>query len=81
MNFRMPEPGKGLLFDGDVTKDYLTKIVDYVSALGYKLYAAEEDVKKFLELSTKNKASVEVIEFPTKTNVLCETRSTTSEVS
>lgn len=52
MNFRMPEPGEGLLFGGDVTKDYLTKIVEYVSPLGYKLYAAGNDVKKFLESST-----------------------------
>jgi len=57
--------------------------IEYVSPLGYKLYAAEKDVKKFLESSTKNKVSVEVIEFPPKTNVLCEmfSRSTTSEVS
>jgi carbamoyl-phosphate synthase large subunit len=40
--------------------------IDYVSPLGYKLYAAEKDVKKFLESSTKNKVSAEVIEFPTK---------------
>lgn len=66
MNFRMPEPGEGLLFGGDITKDCLTKIVDYVSPLGYKLYAAEKDVKKFLESSTKNKVSVEVTEFPTE---------------
>lgn len=52
------------MFGGDIIKDYL-KIVDYVSSLGYKLYAAEKDVKKFLESSTKNKVSVEVIEFPT----------------
>jgi carbamoyl-phosphate synthase large subunit len=64
VNFRMPEPGEGLLFGGDVTKDYLTKIVDYVSPLGYKLYAAEKDVKKFLESSTKNNVSIEVIEYP-----------------
>jgi carbamoyl-phosphate synthase large subunit len=66
MNFRVPEPGEGLLFGGDITKDCLTKIVDYISPLGYKLYAAEKNVKKFLESSTKNKVSVEVIEFPTR---------------
>ncbi|TVY49302.1 Carbamoyl-phosphate synthase arginine-specific large chain [Lachnellula occidentalis] len=66
MNFRMPEPGEGLLFGGDITKESLTKIVDYLSPLGYKLYAAEPEVKKFLESSAKNNVSVEVIEFPTE---------------
>ncbi|TVY81827.1 Carbamoyl-phosphate synthase arginine-specific large chain [Lachnellula suecica] len=66
MNFRMPEPGEGLLFGGDVSKDSLTKIVDYLSPLGYKLYAAEKEVKTFLESSAKNNVSVEVIEFPTE---------------
>jgi len=66
MNFRMPEPGEGILFGGDVSKDALTKIVDYLSPLGYKLYAAEKEVKTFLEKTAKNDISVEVIEFPTE---------------
>ncbi|TVY92667.1 Carbamoyl-phosphate synthase arginine-specific large chain [Lachnellula willkommii] len=66
MNFRMPEPGEGLLFGGDITKESLIKIVDYLSPLGYKLYAAEPEVKTFLESSAKNNVSVEVIEFPTE---------------
>lgn len=65
MNFRMPEPGEGLLFGGDVTKSALTSIVDYLSPLGYKLYAAEPEVKAFLESSAKGDITVEVIEFPT----------------
>lgn len=64
MNFRMPEPGEGLLFGGDVSKNSLAKIVDYLSPLGYKLYAAEPEVKKFLESTAKGNVSVEVIEFP-----------------
>jgi len=66
MNFRMPEPGEGILFGGDVSKTSLTKIVDYLSPLGYKLYAAEKEVKTFLEKTAKNDVSVEVIEFPTE---------------
>ncbi|KAM4059497.1 carbamoyl-phosphate synthase L chain, ATP binding domain-containing protein [Hirsutella rhossiliensis] len=65
MNFRMPEPGEGLLFGGDVSKTWLTQVADYVAPLGYKLYAASKDVKKFLESSCKHNVSVEVIEFPT----------------
>ncbi|KAI9745230.1 MAG: carbamoyl-phosphate synthase (glutamine-hydrolyzing) cpa2 [Claussenomyces sp. TS43310] len=64
MNFRMPEPGEGLLFGGDISKSALVKIVDYLSPLGYKLYAAEEEVKAFLEANAKNDVSVDVIEFP-----------------
>lgn len=65
MNFRLPEPGEGLLFGGDVTKKTLANIVDYVSPLGYKLYAAEQEVKEYLESTAKNNVSVEVIAFPT----------------
>ena len=66
MNFRMPEPGEGLLFGGDVSKNSLVAIVDYLSPLGYKLFAAELEVKKFLESSAKGNVSVELIEFPTE---------------
>lgn len=64
MNFRMPEPGEGLLFGGDVSKPWLTQVVDYVSPLGYKLYAATPEVKAFIESSSKHQVEVEVIEFP-----------------
>ncbi|CAL3963999.1 hypothetical protein PZA11_001468 [Diplocarpon coronariae] len=66
MNFRMPEPGEGLLFGGDVSKPSLINIVDYLSPLGYKLYAAEQEVKEFLESTAKNNVKVDVIEFPTE---------------
>ncbi|KAL8927665.1 MAG: hypothetical protein Q9172_001294 [Xanthocarpia lactea] len=64
MNFRVPEPGEGLLFGGDTTKPELTAIVDYLQPLGYKFYAANATVKKHLESSAKNSIVVEVIEFP-----------------
>ena len=65
MNFRLPEPGEGLLFGGDITKTTLANIVDYVSPLGYKLYAAEQEVKEYIESTAKNNVTVEVIAFPT----------------
>ncbi|RCI15625.1 hypothetical protein L249_3355 [Ophiocordyceps polyrhachis-furcata BCC 54312] len=65
MNFRMPEPGEGLLFGGDVSKKWLTQVIDYVAPLGYKLYAASQDVKRFIESTSRDKVAVEVIEFPT----------------
>ena len=64
MNFRMPEPGEGLLFGGDENMTELPKIVDYVSPLGYKLYAASPAVKEWLESATKGNVTVEVVEFP-----------------
>ncbi|KAL8820127.1 MAG: hypothetical protein Q9223_001577 [Gallowayella weberi] len=64
MNFRMPEPGEGLLFGGDTTKPELTAIVDYVQPLGYKFYAANATIKEHLESTAKNGVTVEVIEFP-----------------
>ena len=65
MNFRLPQPGEGLLFGGDVETPDLAKIVDYLNPLGYKLFAANDEVKQHLESQSKDgSVSVEVIEFP-----------------
>lgn len=64
MNFRMPEPGEGLLFGGDTTKTELSGIVNYLHPLGYKLFAASSAVKAHLELTAMDSVSVEVIAFP-----------------
>ncbi|KAF2151981.1 carbamoyl-phosphate synthase large subunit [Myriangium duriaei CBS 260.36] len=65
MNFRLPQPGEGLLFGGDVSQPYLAQIVDFLNPLGYKLFAANDKVKSFLESSSKDDSvKVEVIEFP-----------------
>ncbi|KAI1946491.1 carbamoyl-phosphate synthase (glutamine-hydrolyzing) cpa2 [Ophidiomyces ophidiicola] len=65
MNFRMPEPGEGLLFGGDTnTLTELPRIVDFVHPLGYKLFAASTNVKEYLEKATKSDIDVQVIEFP-----------------
>lgn len=63
MNFRMPEPGEGLLFGGDISKPELAEIVHYLNPLGYKLFAASPEIKEHLE-STKDGITIEVIEFP-----------------
>ncbi|KAI5304536.1 carbamoyl-phosphate synthase (glutamine-hydrolyzing) cpa2 [Ascosphaera pollenicola] len=65
MNFRLPEPGEGILLGGDLASIELPKIADYLSPLGYKFYAASPEIKKFVETSVKEPISVEVIEFPT----------------
>lgn len=63
MNFRLPQPGEGLLFGGDTESGYLVQIAKYLHPLGYKFYAANNDVKEVLEKNTEG-VSVEVIEFP-----------------
>lgn len=63
MNFRVPQPGEGLLFGGSTERDDLAKIVNHLKPLGYKLYAANNQVKEYLEKHTDG-AVVEVIEFP-----------------
>ncbi|WPH02297.1 carbamoyl-phosphate synthase large subunit [Acrodontium crateriforme] len=67
MNFRLPLPGEGLLFGGDVSTPDLGAIVAYLHPLGYKLFAANETVKAHLESasSTAGPITVDVIEFPT----------------
>ncbi|KAL9128253.1 MAG: hypothetical protein Q9217_003043 [Psora testacea] len=64
MNFRVPEPGEGLLFGGDTDMKELPAIVNYLNLLGYKLFAASPDVKEYLESTAESDVSVEVIEFP-----------------
>jgi len=61
MNFRVPEPGEGILLGGSTELPELPKIVEYLQPLGYKFYAANEAVKRHLE---KSGATVEVVEFP-----------------
>ncbi|EXJ56987.1 carbamoyl-phosphate synthase arginine-specific large chain [Cladophialophora yegresii CBS 114405] len=62
MNFRMPEPGEGILLGGSTELPELPKIVEYLQPLGYKFYAASKGVKDHL---AKSGASIEVIEIPT----------------
>lgn len=64
MNFRVPEPGEGLLFGGDVKTGTLSKIADLLYPLGYKFYAASPEVKEHLQSTSKHDLSVQVIEFP-----------------
>jgi carbamoyl-phosphate synthase large subunit len=63
MNFRMPEPGEGLLFGGDTSTGELAQIVRYLNPLGYKLFAVNDEVKTTLESAVKG-AAVTVLEFP-----------------
>lgn len=64
MNFRMPEPGEGLLLGGDPTKSELSEIVNYLSPLRYRFFAASPVIKAHLESTSRDKISVEVIDFP-----------------
>ncbi|GJC92236.1 carbamoyl-phosphate synthase [Colletotrichum higginsianum] len=61
MNFRMPEPGEGLLFGGQLNKEWLPTVVNYLAPWAT---SSDNEVKEFLESSAKGKISVDVIEFP-----------------
>ena len=61
MNFRMPEPGEGILLGGSTTLPELPKIVEYLRPLKYNFFAANEEVKQHLE---KSGAKIEVLDFP-----------------
>lgn len=65
MNFRMPEPGEGILLGGSTELPELPQIVTNLHPLGYKFFAASHDVKEHLERGSEGKVGVEVIEFPT----------------
>lgn len=64
MNFRVPEPGEGLLIGGDTSKNELSEILGYLHPLGYKFFAASPEVKESLESKAQDGLVVEVIEFP-----------------
>jgi carbamoyl-phosphate synthase large subunit len=49
MNFRVPEPGEGILIGGDIAKSELVDVVGFLAPLGYKFYAASQDVKEHIE--------------------------------
>lgn len=64
MNFRVPEPGEGILLGGDTAMTELPKIVDYILPLGYKFFAVSPEIKALIESTSKTDLNVEVIEFP-----------------
>ncbi|KAL5365118.1 hypothetical protein BJX96DRAFT_158558 [Aspergillus floccosus] len=66
MNFRVPEPGEGILLGGDINNTNLSTIVEYLNPLGYKFFAASPEVKEHIESTSKDNVSVQVIEFPKK---------------
>jgi carbamoyl-phosphate synthase large subunit len=64
MNFRVPEPGEGILLGGDVDKNWLTVVVDNLSPLGYKFFCASAEVKDFIERLAKGSVAVQLIDLP-----------------
>lgn len=65
MNFRLPLPGEGLLFGGDISKPDLAQVASLLSPMGYKIYATRTDVQNALQSAIDDKdVKVEVIEFP-----------------
>ncbi|KAI1193050.1 hypothetical protein F5X97DRAFT_315411 [Nemania serpens] len=63
-NFRVPEPGEGILLGGETSKNWLTTIVNNLSPLKYKFFCASADVKEFIEKTVKGGVKVELIDLP-----------------
>lgn len=64
MNFRLPEPGEGILLGGSTELPELPQIVDYLEPLGYKFFAANQTVADHLKQASAKNVDVEVINFP-----------------
>lgn len=62
MNFKVPQPGSGVLFGGDLTNDKLGNVAATISGLGYKFVTASDAVAKYLKAYVSE--DIEVIEFP-----------------
>lgn len=63
MNFKVPLPGSGILFGGDLTKQDLGEVISNIASLGYNLYATTDDAKNYLEKHTDGN-TVDIIKFP-----------------
>ena len=67
MNFRLPEPGEGILLGGSTELPELPQILTYLQPLGYKFFAANSALASHLEEGSKRQGTetkVEVLEFP-----------------
>lgn len=62
MNFKVPQPGSGILFGGDLTNEKLGTAAKTVSGLGYSFYTASPEVANYLKDYVSE--NVEVIDFP-----------------
>ncbi|KAI1173810.1 hypothetical protein F4777DRAFT_556376 [Nemania sp. FL0916] len=62
-NFRVPEPGEGILLGGETDKNWLIKIVNNLAPLKYKFFCASNDVKQFIESSVQG-TRVDLIDLP-----------------
>lgn len=62
MNFHVPLPPSGILFGGDLSKQFLGDVINTISSLGFHFYVADDATKKYLEKYTND--TVSVIEFP-----------------
>ncbi|CCE83910.1 Piso0_004507 [Millerozyma farinosa CBS 7064] len=62
MNFKLPFPGSGILFGGDLTNDKLGNVAKTVSGLGYNFYAASPQVAEYISKYVTE--DVSVLDFP-----------------
>ncbi|KAI5809323.1 hypothetical protein BZA77DRAFT_328952 [Pyronema omphalodes] len=63
MNFKVPQPGSGILIGGNTQKPEIKKIMEYLTPMGYKLFATSQKTASELE-ALVNGAKVNVLDFP-----------------
>jgi carbamoyl-phosphate synthase large subunit len=63
MNFKVPQPGSGILIGGNTQKPEIKAILQYLAPMGYKLYATTPKTAQELEALVDG-VNVAVIEFP-----------------
>lgn len=64
MNFSVPLPPSGILFGGDLSKEYLGQVAHTIGTLGFKVYTTSEDAKQYLQKYVPASCEVGIIEFP-----------------
>lgn len=62
-NFKVPKPGNGVLFGGDINKPEMATVAKILLPLGYKFYATNAGVKAHLD-QVLGADHVTIIEFP-----------------
>ena len=64
MNFQVPLPPSGILVGGDLTKDYLGRVVNLLDSVGYKIFVTGQQTSDYLKAFRASPSSVQIIEFP-----------------
>ncbi|CAB4255620.1 similar to Saccharomyces cerevisiae YJR109C CPA2 Large subunit of carbamoyl phosphate synthetase, which catalyzes a step in the synthesis of citrulline, an arginine precursor [Maudiozyma barnettii] len=68
MNFKVPLPPSGVLFGGDLSKDFLGNVAHQIEDLGFKFFAPNQKTKEYLAKYIKNDVAIGILDFPKNDN-------------